>query len=220
MFKTLIEIFRKADLLQQAYEASVEMLKIDKEMFDAAYMSLRNSDKGEMAVDVYAQDKKINEYQRDVRRKVLAHMVATPSRDMVFGLILTSIVIDIERIGDYTKNIVELARMHPKRLSGKTVEKEIADIESNVSERFDILINAFENSDVEAARTVMMQHRETSQRCDGILSSILQEEYPKISTIDSVSIVLYTRYLKRVSSHITNIASGVVNPFDRIGFTE
>ena len=60
MFKTLKEIFRKEDLLQQAYDASIEMLKIDKEMFNATYHSLRNSDKGEMTIDVYAKDAQIN----------------------------------------------------------------------------------------------------------------------------------------------------------------
>jgi hypothetical protein len=33
-----------------------------------------------------------------------------------------------------------------------------------------------------------------------------------------VTTVLYLRYLKRVSAHLKNIASSVVNPFDRIGF--
>ena len=220
MFKALIEIFRKADLLQQAYKASIEMLKTDREMFNAAYTSLRKSDKGEIAIDIYTKDAKINEYERDIRRKVLAHLVASPSKDIVFGLILVSIVIDIERIGDYTKNIVELAQMHPKRLSGGEFEKDIADIEKKASRRFGLIINAFENSDVEAAGLLMRQHRATSQRCDGLLKSILQEEHPELSTTDAVTIALYVRYLKRICSHITNIASGIVNPFDQIGFKE
>ena len=31
---------------------------------------------------------------------------------------------------------------------------------------------------------------------------------------------LYIRFLKRISAHLMNIASSVVNPFDRIGFRE
>lgn len=220
VFKTLKEIFRKEDLLQQAYDASVEMLKVDKEMFDAAYHSLRNSDKGEMTIDIYAKDAQINEYQRDIRRKVVAHLVASPAKDLVFGLILVSIVIDIERIGDYIKNIVELAEEHPRKLFGVGFEERVADVEKDVSRRFEILVEAFENFDVEAARKLMRGHRAITQNCDGMLKSLLHVEIPEMTCSDSVAIALYTRYLKRVSSHITNIASSIVNPFDRIGFSE
>ena len=34
----------------------------------------------------------------------------------------------------------------------------------------------------------------------------------------SVAAALYIRYLKRISAHLMNIASSVVNPFERIGF--
>lgn len=220
MFKALMEIFRKEDLLHDAYQASIEMLKIDKEMFDAAYTSLRTSSDGKITADIYARDAKINEYQRDIRRKVLAHLVATPSKDIVFGLILVSIVIDIERIGDYTKNIVELAQMHPKELGGGDFEEDLADLEQKASKRFELVIHAFEHSDVDVASAVMRQHRDTSQRCDGLVKSILQEQHPELTTSDAVALALYVRYLKRVHSHITNIASGIVNPFDRIGFKE
>ena len=220
MFKALIEVFRKADLLQEAYNASIEMLKLDQQMFEAAHVSLRKSDNGEMAIDIYAQDAKINEYERDVRRKVLAHLVATPSRDITFGLILISIVIDIERIGDYTKNMVELAQVHPQKLLGGEFEEEIVSVENSVSDRFRTIIEAFKNSNVEAARSIMLKHRDITQRCDGIVNSLLGREHPEFSTIDAVAVALYARYLKRISSHVTNIASGIVNPFDRIGFKE
>ncbi|NQS98333.1 MAG: hypothetical protein HQ591_07760 [candidate division Zixibacteria bacterium] len=220
MFRTLIEVFRREDLLQQAYSTSIEMLKVDNEMFDAAYKSLRQSDSAEIGTDVHTKDVQINEFERDIRRKVLAHLSTTQSRDIVFGLILISIVIDIERIGDYTKNIVELAQNHPHRLEVGEFEADLSEIETSVGQRFTTIINAFENSDVEAARGLMDQHRQITQVCDSIVKSLIQEEHPELSRIDTVAIALYSRYLKRVSSHITNIASGIVNPFDGIGFKE
>ena len=35
---------------------------------------------------------------------------------------------------------------------------------------------------------------------------------------EAVTTALYVRFLKRISAHLMNIASSVVNPFDRIGF--
>ncbi|TKJ40233.1 hypothetical protein CEE37_07870 [candidate division LCP-89 bacterium B3_LCP] len=220
MFKALIEMFRKEDLLQQAFHDSHKMLKTCKQMFDAALISLRKSDNGEMKMDVFAMDEEINQYQRTVRGKVLAYLAVTASKDPVFSLVLVSVVIDIERIGDYTKNIIELAQEHPKKLHAGPLESTIVQVENNISERFERLVEAFEKSDDDIARTVMQLHRVITQTCDGILITLIRDEHPEYVTTDAVTIALYSRYLKRISSHITNIASGMVNPFDRIGFRE
>jgi phosphate uptake regulator len=37
---------------------------------------------------------------------------------------------------------------------------------------------------------------------------------------EAVTAALYLRYLKRVSAHIKNVATSVVNPYYRIGFRE
>lgn len=218
--KAILDIFRRADLLQQSYKASIEMLETDLKMFKAACKSLRRSENGEITIDIYAEDAKINQYERDIRSKVLVHMATTPTKDVVFGLILVSIVIDIERIGDYTKNILELAVNHPSKLNAGEFEEQLCEIEDKVDKRFDILIEAFKISDTEAARSIMRGHRAQTKRCDNIVHSLIQKEHPEMTGNDAVTLALYLRYLKRVSSHITNIASGIVNPFDRIGFQE
>ena len=65
----------------------------------------------------------INAYEREVRRKVFTHLAVTGERDLHAGLVLVSVVIDIERIGDYTKNIVELALHHPDKLDVRAVRE-------------------------------------------------------------------------------------------------
>ena len=35
---------------------------------------------------------------------------------------------------------------------------------------------------------------------------------------ETVAFVLYLRYLKRVSAHLSNVVSSVINPFERIGY--
>ena len=39
-----------------------------------------------------------------------------------------------------------------------------------------------------------------------------------ISSREAVIAALASRYTKRISAHLSNLASSVVNPFDRIGF--
>ena len=74
-------------------------------------------------------DKKINEFERDVRRKVMTHLAIGGKEDIGSGLVLVSVVIDIERIGDYTKNIYDLAVNHPKKLHGGSIEERLSEIE-------------------------------------------------------------------------------------------
>ena len=117
MFKQIFELFKSDSLYEQALTECHEMLEIDREMFNESIKSLRESDTAEIPIDIYAMDKKINEFERDVRRKVMTHLAVSGNEDLGSGLILVSVVIDIERIGDYTKNIYDLAVQHPKKLT-------------------------------------------------------------------------------------------------------
>ncbi len=108
MFKQVFELFKSDSLYNQALEECHEMLDIDCEMFNESIKSLRESDTADIPIDIYAMDRKINRFERDVRRKVMTHLAVSGREDLGSGLILVSVVIDIERIGDYTKNIYDL----------------------------------------------------------------------------------------------------------------
>ncbi len=142
MFKQFFELFRKDNLLQQAYDRSLEMLEADREMFLAASSSLREHDDARIEIDIYAKDQLINAYEREVRRKVLTHLALTSSQSIAAGLALVSIVIDIERIGDLTKNIVDLALRHPGKLDCGSLEPDVRKIETTVKTMFTLLIEA------------------------------------------------------------------------------
>ena len=221
MFQLIAEIFKKESLLEQAYQTTIEMLKADAKMFNVTYNALsnRNSEEALKDMDIYATDQKINKYQREVRRKVLVYLATSTSKDIVFGLMLISIIIDVERIGDYAKNIMDLARAHPDPLKYYNFKEALEDIESKIEERFNTLIHAFEVSDDEMAYSLMSTHKEINVTCDETIQSIIQNTYPDIPTGDAASIALYSRYLKRTNAHITNIASSIVNTFENIGFS-
>lgn len=220
MFKQFFELFRKENMLQQAYDRSLEMLEADREMFLAASSSLREHDDARIEVDIYAKDQLINAYEREVRRKVLTHLALSSSRNIAAGLALVSIVIDIERIGDLTKNIVDLALRHPGKLNCGSLEPDVRKIETTVKTMFTLLIEALPKGDVAKAKEVMSEHWWISRRADEILNALIVRSDPNLVCSEAVSAALYVRFLKRISAHLMNIASSVVNPFDRIGFRE
>ncbi len=221
MFKELLNLFNKDNLMKQAFDASVDMLKTDHEMFLESVRTLRESDTAELQFDLYEKDRQINAYERDVRRKVMTHLAITGATELAMGIRLVSIVIDIERIGDYTKNIVELAINHPKRLQLGKFESEVAAIESRVKVNFDTLIKAFYEQDSKLAREIMSTHqKEVSSVCDRIVTGLVRGESRDLCIQTASAMVMYLRFIKRIHSHLKNIASSIVNPVDRIGYSE
>ena len=80
------------------------------------------------------------------------------------------------------------------------------------------MLDCLPNNDEAKAREVMSEHWWISRKCDDTIVTLIEKDDPGISCRDAVTLALYMRYLKRVSAHLMNIASSVVNPFDRIGF--
>ena len=133
---------------------------------------------------------------------------------------LVSVVIDIERIGDYTKNIYDLAENHPAQLTAGSQEPELARIESTVTTLFKDMIAAFKNSDADMARRIMDEYKgEVSAACDNITHGVVAGKIDDLKdSSKGTAVALYTRYLKRIAAHSRNIITSVVNPFDRIGY--
>jgi len=218
MYKKFLELFGKENLLDRAIETTIEMLKTDREMYLASVESLRHRDDNKLPFDIYEKDKEINKYERQVRRNVLTHLTVSGTPNIVPGLVLVSIVIDVERIGDYTKNITELATAHQKKLHGGIFEDDLAELEQIVKERFDKITDVISNMDIGLAKEMMSDHRNISSTCDKILLEIIGEKDKSFGPGDATVLALYFRYLKRIASHLTNMASSIVNPFPRIGF--
>ena len=217
-FKELLELWRSDNLLTQALNDSHAMLESTEEMFIESVKSLRESDSGEMGMDVRKKDKIVNKYEREVRGKVLKHLAITGGAHVIPGLILTSIVIDIERIGDYTKNIKDLAIAHPKRLKCGAYEEGIREIEQGVAQLFEHASPALKKSDKATAAGLIKDNWWMLKRSDQILDDLIKEKDTSLGSGDAASTAIYTRFLKRIAAHLINMLTSVVNPFQRIGF--
>jgi phosphate uptake regulator len=194
------------------------MLESTQEMFVESRRSLRESDKGEMTLNVYDKDQQVNRYEREVRSKVLKHLAITGGVNIIPGLILTSIVIDIERIGDYTKNIMDMAVVHPRRLECGKFEADMARVEAEVEKLFGEVIPAVKQTDKPAAKRLIRDNWWVLKKCDEIVDALIGGDSGDLDTSASVSTAMYARYLKRIAAHLINVASSVVNPFEGIGF--
>ena len=218
MLKELFAIFKKDTLLDKAYMRSYRMVDITWEMFVDAKKSLREMEINELEIDIHDRDIEVNKFTREVRRNVLSHLTVAGPDDLYSGLLLVSIIIDVERIGDYTKNIVEMAINHPAKLYGGMYEEDLKRIETAVEDTFKRVRKIFETTDVQDAEKLLSDYHWVNRLCDQRVIDYIKGSDKTVSTSDAVSLALYFRYLKRINSHLRNVATSVVNPFDQIGF--
>jgi len=218
MWKELVTLFKSEGPLQEAFDESVTMLQTSHGMYKDAVAALRGQ--GSMEVDIYERDRQLNKYERSVRRKIVTHMSVSAKPDINLGLVLTAIVIDIERIGDYTKNIVELAAGLASPFDALELNDEVSRIEKDIDAMFTDAVPALRESDESRARGIMKAHEEAGDIVDGAIPRLQDSQVLKGRSGHAVTVALYMRYLKRVSAHLSNVASSVVNPYHRIGFRE
>lgn len=213
MFREFFQLWKKAGLLSEALKETENMLLVAKNMFSFSLRVLMDKEKEKE--DIYKIDRELNKLQRNVRRKILEHLSINPRQDVTSCLVLITIVIDIERIGDYSKNLIELSHKYPQRLKGRYI-KRIREIEKDIEGLFDGTIDAFKNADIDLAKKIMERHARIAVYCEKVVEDLIEDT--GVSSKMGIICALLARYLKRVSAHLKNIASGVSNPFHRLGY--
>ena len=211
MFKQIVETNKRTSLIVDAFEEVTHMIERAERMFDAACTAFMSDQ--ERDIDISAEDRAINEGERMIRRLVPQHLPINPTQALPASLALFSIVHDVERIGDYAKSLSELCQWQSDSEgsdAGRQLHKKIAPL-------FGQLLQALRDEDVNAARQVMRTHEEVKIACDTFVTGAFQDEASNRHTVVQVMAV---RFLRRISAHLSNVASSVVNPLDRIGGKE
>ena len=222
VFKDLVNIWKSEDNLSQAWSESNEMLHLSHEMFKDAIEALRSGEKNKVLKSIKLRDEKINDYHREIRKKVVTYYsVSKDVTNIDSGLVLINIVVDIERIGDYSKNILDLAKHYPKKFVSEKFSEDLRIIEKAVLDRFSTTIEAVENMDEKIAGELIGSYRnDLGKLSDKIVASSISGDVEIGKENKTASVALYARYLKRIGAHLKNITSSVVNPFESIGYNK
>jgi len=213
MFKWFSEIFKGSGLIGEAEEIVSEMLEIAYSMF--RYSMTIVIEKETEKENIYEIDQKLNSMEIDVRKKILEHLSINPSQNITPSLVLVTLVVDIERLGDYSKNLVEVSHKYPEPLKGKYIEK-IKDMELEVQKCFEDTIKIYNEQDEKLGKQVMEKLSHLIDECQDLLETLIEDE--SLKSKEGIIYALLVRHLKRVSSHVRNVCSGIVNPFYRLGY--
>jgi len=202
----------------QAHVLSAEfghMLDSGRQVFDvAANALLGGTDPEVVEKDLFATDKGINRAQQRIRREVLVHASVQPSASLPACFTLMSLVKDAERIGDYAKNIFDLARMAPPA-KGDAERKRLIELKSRLSGYLVETRRVFDSSDEDAARELTRQLVDLEDECDREVDELLkrQDSSPLPATY-----ALAFRHFKRIASHAMNITTSVFMPLDKLDY--
>jgi phosphate uptake regulator len=214
MFKKLFSWWHEDILLKEALEDSAVALEKAGRMFSYA-MNLLLEGVGEKQ-SVYDMDREVNELQIGIRTKVLQHLTISPEQDVTASLVLITIIVDIERLGDFAKNIVELHQMSTGKPVGGRYAQEVRNIRQKLEASIPLTKAAFVDADAEKAKALMADYVWVGHKCDNVLELLVGDE--SLAVREAVVYGLLFRYLKRIAAHLKNISSSVVNPFHRVGY--
>ena len=218
MWKDILALFKSEGLCEEAFDEAILMLETCEGMYRDSIRALH--EKGTPVDDLYQRDRQINKYERSVRRKIVTHMSVSSKPDINMGLVLTAIVIDIERIGDYTKNILELALGLAEPFDGLELDDDVREIEKTVGDMLKDVVPTLRNTDEARARSIIEQHAKISSTVEKDILLLRDSKVLTGRSGHAVTVALHLRFLKRVSAHLKNVATSVVNPYYRIGFRE
>ena len=220
MFDRVISLWKSEDLLSQAWEESFEMMVLSNEMFSAAIRYLRRGEKIKTLKNLKKRDREINEFQKSVRKKVVTHFsISQNVEDFPSGLVLLNIVVDVERLGDYTKNILDLAIHYPDALVSEDCLGSLKEIEDDILSRFTDTLTAIEQQDEKLAKKLLKSYRKSfSNVSDKIVNDGISGKQEYKDQKEAASVTLYARYLKRVGGHLKNITTTMLNPYEEIGY--
>jgi Na+/phosphate symporter len=222
IFREIVNLWKSEDLLSQAWDESYKMMMLSNEMFTQAIKYLREGENDETIRMLKKRDVEINTFQRDVRKKVVTHYaISQDIEDLPNGLVLLNMVVDVERVGDYTKNILDLALNHPNTIKSEEFSKDLYRVEQEVISRFSKTLEAIHTQDADVARSMMVSYKETlTSISDDIVNGCISGEITLGDESKTVSLALYARYLKRIGAHLKNITTVLINPFDAVGYKQ
>ena len=214
MFNWLKNIQESADSANEILALFEEMLDDGRHIFDAASNSLLGGTAPDIVKeDIWATDIRINKNERKIRRRVLTHSAMHGRAPIANDLVLMSLVKDAERIGDYGKNIYDLAATKIHMADSKHAE--LLELKEQVSHMLVRAKNIYRAEDEEAARECIHEALEIGKLCDK--RTIEMVNWTEGDGTAAATALCY-RYFKRVVSHSMNIMTSMVMPFDKTDF--
>ncbi len=213
----VLDFFKRTghSVIEDVEETIVGMVRDSRAVYDTASEAVFGGGKSKAAKQaVRSTDWGINQAQQQVRRALMVHASVTAAVDLPLVLAYMSVVKDVERIGDYAKNIYDLAK-YGADFAAAADREELERYRDAVGHLIDDAAEVFEHRDVERAERLIAKADGFLDDHDAHVKAAYRSDGP---AADAVARALYFRYLKRITAHVMNLMTSLVLPVDRLDY--
>jgi phosphate uptake regulator len=214
----VLEFFRGGTegQLEGIHAQIVSMLQDCRHTFDLAVSALLGgAEPGSVGPEIHATDVRVNKAERAVRKQLVVHVsVRGSSADLPMVLAAMSIVKDAERVGDYCKNIWDLAD-EGVSLTGADDEATLFSYRDRTSALIGDAARIFADRDAAAANDLLKTLDDLLDEYDDLITAQIESTS---SPRDAVPRALLYRYLKRITAHVMNVLTSLVMPVHRLDY--
>jgi len=216
----VLEFFRGGadSQLEEIEGLIIQMLLDSRHTFDLAINALiGGTDPATVGSQIRKTDIGVNRALRQVRKELVVHAsVRGAKADLPMLLTSMSIVKDAERIGDYAKNIWDLAAAGIN-LSDAPDLAQLMTIRDRTSAMISEAARVFRENDVDAAHRMIQDGDGIQDEYDSGVYELLTDA-GSVATSEGVARALLYRYLKRITAHVMNVLTSLVMPVHRLDF--
>jgi len=193
----------------------VQMLADDRHSFDVATSALlTGADTSIVGPDLRESDARVNRAERELRQALVVHATVHGTSRVAAILVYMSVVKDVERIGDYAKNIYDVAAQGVD-LSDAPDRAVLIEYRRRISSMISEASTIFADDDRAKAAAFISEADVLLDEFDAHVSDLVITDQ---SGQEAVPRALLYRYYKRIVAHLMNLLSAVVMPLDRLDY--
>lgn len=217
MLRALINLFRSDDPLAIMGQDFSRMFKVTHDMtLTAGDILFGSVSDAQARTSLYQTDVDVNRLQRSVRKGLVTHLsLPGNQQDVPYCLALMSLIKDVERLGDYAKNLAEIPEIHPDPLPDDALTQELKEIRSGIERSFTEGLEVVAEFDHDRALALIEQGRSLTKRCEALVQRTARSQYDAGT---ATAVVLAARFYKRIAGHVLNVLSAVVMPLHKLDY--
>ncbi|HCW00072.1 MAG: PhoU domain-containing protein [Acidimicrobiales bacterium] len=196
-------------------EAQVQRMVNDaRHTFDLAMNAITGGSVSSVADEVRRTDRQINITEMEIRRELVVHFSVHAGADATEMLVFMNMIKDLERIGDYNKNVFDLAEEGVSFADDADLGL-ILGFRDEISSRIALMGEILTVRDEERARAFIAQGDEMRRKFDALVTDLVHATDPASHAVPRA---LLFRFLKRITAHSVNVVTAVVMPVDRLDY--
>lgn len=216
MFKELLNLFGHHEGFEGLHSSFMATFEGARDIFRIAHEAVWKGDASEeTGRRIYDGDILVNQREREVRKRVVRHLSVQQGLDIIYCLRLMSLVKDVERIGDYAKNLFEIGHIKTAEFDDVPLKAELRARADEGAEYIGRAVAIFGRADEKAALQAVPEGRALAKTLERLVEEAARHQG---SPNTAACFVLMARHYKRSVSHACNVLTGLTMPIHKLDY--